>query len=168
MRRFNDRKAKRLGKAEFSTSIVTEELYKQWRKDNPDISLSNAEFNKVWESITDKIQSEITTNPQGVKLAFHCGELIMQYLPKKFKAIDPYTSNLIGEKAPFLNITSKGKVGKISWIRKGAVRFNPQIMLYAFDHTRKIAHKAISTFTEKPEIFRNSNMIIHDKQGDDI
>ncbi len=169
MRYTNDKSAPRLGKAEFSTSIVSDELYEKWKLAHPEASsLSKKEFLNIWDSITDKIQYEATNNPQGVKLAFNCGDIRIQYIPKVLKAIDVSSSNAIGEAVPFLNITSKGKVAKISWVRKAAARFNPQILLFAFKHTRKIATKASKAIFSKPEIFRNSNIKINDKPGDDL
>lgn len=168
MRRFNDKTAKRLGKKEFTTNIFSPELYETWKKDNPTFCLSYIEFKTLWTAITDKIQDAVSSNPQGVKLAFHTGELIVQYLPKGLKAQDENSSNQIGEVVPHLNITTKGKVAKISWIRKGACRFNPPIMLYGFQHTREIALKANKNLIERPEIFRNSNIKIHDNSGNDI
>lgn len=166
MRYFNDKTAKRMGKAEFSTNIVSEDLYNRWKASNPEFKLTYIEFSKLWQLITDQIQEEIVTNPQGVKLAFQCGELIIQYLPRNLKAKDQVNSDEEGEAVPFLNVTTKGKLAKISWIRKRAVRFNPQIILFAFKHTRNIAIKANEVITNKPEIFRNSNIKIHDKSGD--
>ncbi len=157
MRRFNDRKAKRLGKAEFSTNIFSEKLFSDWMKTGK-YNISFSEFTLIWESIYKLIQNEIVNNPHGIKLPFNCGEIVTQYLPKKVKATDPSSSNDLGEKINHLNIATKGKVAKIVWTRKYSSQFNPYINLFGFEQTREIGMKLNKKIQETPEIFRNSDM----------
>lgn len=155
MPQFNDRKAPRLGKAEFSTHIITEQLYQEWIKDT-DQDINYSQFLKIWDSIADKVRNEIVINPMGIKLPFFCGEIKVQFLPKKIKGKDYDLSQKEKEELPFLNIITKGKVAKISWIRKNAYRFNQNIMLFAFEQSRLIGKNLNVALTENPQIYRNS------------
>ena len=155
MRQINDRKAPRLGKAEFSTGIVNEKLYIDWLKNNPDYKLSYKQFLEIWDGIANNIRNEIATNPMGIKLPFSTGEVRVQFLPKVIKGEDHVVSDNEQEKLPFLNIITKGKVAKISWIRKNAVKFNPQIILFAFQQSRLIGKELAKVLWDTPEIFRN-------------
>ena len=154
MRQFNDRKAPRLGKAEFSTNIVNVELYKAWAHDNPDYQLTYKEFILVWDEIVESIRTEVTINPMGIRLPFYTGDIIVQFLPNKVKSIDQEVSNQEKENLPFLNIITKGKVAKISWIRKHAIKFNTRIILFAFQQSRVINKKLAEVLWNTPEIFR--------------
>lgn len=154
MVKFNDRKAPRLGKAEFSTKLVNAELFKEWKKENPEYKLSWNEFVKIWDDIVVKIKKEVTTNPMGLKLPFSTGELRVQFLPKTSKTYDYNQSEIEGEKVPYLGIITKGKVAKISWIRKQASKFNPFIMMFAFEHARDFGKDLSEVLFDTPEIFR--------------
>ena len=161
--RFNDRKAPRLGKKEFSTNIVDIELYKIWKKDNPQYGdISYSQYMKVWENITNVIDNTLITNPQGIKLPYTCGELVIQFLPKVVKAYNEIVTAEEVVRINYLNIATKGKIAKISWIRKYAARFNPPIMLFAHEPTRHLGKKLTKQLEINPEIFRNSKMNIYD------
>ena len=83
-------------------------------------------------------------------------EIKVQFLPKKIKGKDYDLSQKEKEELPFLNIITKGKVAKISWIRKNAYRFNQNIMLFAFEQSRLIGKNLNVALTENPQIYRNS------------
>jgi len=130
----NDRKAPRMRKAEFSKMVVTNELFKKFKKEFPEY--------KRYEAIY---------NPLGVKLGSYLGELKMQFIPYKFKAVDRGKSDEVGEKIHHLNIETKGKVPRIKWERRHAVKFNKILQFYAFDETRDVK-------TLAAEYIRNDNV----------
>jgi len=149
----NDRKAPRMRKGEFSKMVITKELFKKFIREFPEYKdMSWEDFFNYWMTIASKIRYEAIWNPLGIKLGSHTGELKLQYLPYKLKAIDKYTSEKIGEKTDYLNLTERGKVPKIKWERRWAVKFNRILQFYAFDETRdlnKIAHDYIQKHPDK-------------------
>lgn len=160
--RYNDRKAIRFGKSKFSKSIFNKELYNKWIVVNPIyIDVSFEEYKRIWKHITDEIQNIIITNPQGIKLPYQCGDLVVQYLPNVVKTTDAVNTSEMGEEVHHLNIVTKGKAAKISWIRKLAARFNPYIVMYGFEQTRVLGKKLYSKLNETPELFRNSKMKVY-------
>ena len=135
----NDRKAPRLGKGEFSTKIITKELWKEFIKNFPEYKEKTwKEFKDDWEDLAQTIRYETAHNPLGVKLGSYTGELKYQYLPNTFQAKDNKTSEEIGEPVVYLNILTKGKVGKIIWERKKAARFNKMLNFFGFSAHREI------------------------------
>lgn len=161
--RYNDKKAKRFGKSRFSTNIFCKALYEEWIGENPHYShISFEEYSRIWKQVTEQVQDVVVNNPQGIKFPFHCGEMIVQYLPKIIKATDIAAAIEIGDKVNHLNIATKGKVAKISWIRKLAARFNPQIVLFGFEQTRILGQKVNAKLMDTPELFRNSKMKVND------
>lgn len=154
----NNRKAPRMKKGEFSKMVVTKELYNRFKKEHPEYKeLSWDEFYKSWLEIAAKVRYEAIWNPLGVKLGFYCGELKLQYLPYKFEAIDHGTSEIIGEKTTHLNLDTKGKVPKIKWERRQAVKTNKILQFYAFDETRemnKLAHDYMQKHPDRLRVAR--------------
>lgn len=166
MLRINDRKAPRLGKAEFSTVIVNEKLYQDWKEFNPEYNLTYKEFLNIWDSIVDNIRKEVSINPMGIKLPFSTGEIRVQFLPKIIKATDNELSSIENEKINFSNIITRGKVAKVSWIRKNAIKFNPNIILFAFEQSRIINQELAKVLWDKPEIFRITHTEAYKKNTD--
>ncbi len=156
----NDRKAPRMRKGKFSKMIITRELWKKFIAEFPEYKeMSWKDFYNNWLDIAQTIRQETVNNPLGVKLGSYTGELKLQYLPHKFKAEDAVTSGELGEKINFLNIPMKGKVAKVKWERRWAVKFNKILQFYAFDETREInqmAKEYIDKYSDKLRISRNT------------
>lgn len=135
----NDRKAPRMGKGKFSKQVLTKELWKAFKKEHPreykDMTWEN--FVKRWDELAETIRYESVHNPLGVRLGAYTGELKFQYLPHKFKAPDLKGSEEIGEDINHLNISTKGKVFKLKWERRWAVKFNKMLQFFAFEPHRK-------------------------------
>jgi len=147
----NDRSAPRMRKAEFSKSVITNELFKKFKKEFPEYKdLTWKEFYQCWLNIAKKIREQVVQNPLGVKLGSYLGEIKLQYIPYKFKAVNHWESIKVGEKIPYLNIETKGKVPRIKWERRQAVKFNKILQFYAFDETREVKKLAA-------EYIRNDN-----------
>lgn len=156
----NDRKAPRMRKGEFSKSVVTKELWKRFRKEFPEYkSITWRDFYDTWGEIAERIRHHAIHNPLGVKLGSYTGELKFQYLPHNFKAVDFETTEKEGEEHIHLNIGLKGKVPKIKWERRWAVKFNKMLQFYAFNETRAIndiAYKYTEENSEKLRVARNT------------
>lgn len=140
-------------KGEFSKMVITKELYSKFKKEFPEHKdLSWEEFYGTWLEIAGKIREEAIMNPLGVKLGFNCGEIKLQYLPYKFIAKDHGSGQKLGEETTYLNLINKGKVARIKWERRQAVKMNKILQFYAFDPTRemnKMADKHIQLHPEK-------------------
>ncbi len=132
----NDKKAPRMKKGKYSTSIVNKELWKEFKKDFGDINWED--FVALWEEIAETIRIETTSNPLGVKLGSYMGELKCQYLPYDYDDTDIVASTEIGEKVGHANFNTRGKVAKVKWERRWAVKFNKLLQFYAFEPTREI------------------------------
>jgi hypothetical protein len=156
----NDRKAPRMRKGKFSKMIISKDLWRKFTKEFPEYKeMSWKDFYDNWLDIAETIRHETVNNPLGVKLGSYTGELKLQYLPHKFIAEDLSSSEEIGEKVNHLNITTRGKVAKIKWERRWAVKFNKMLQLYAFDETREInqmAKEYIDKHSDKLRVSRNT------------
>lgn len=156
----NDKKAPRMKKGEFSRSVITKELWQQFKKTDPMYKhMTWKEFYSTWEEIAETIRIETITNPLGVKLGSYTGELKLQYLPHKFLASDKDTSNDLGEKVNHVNLVTRGKVGKIKWERRWAVKRNKMLQFLAFTPVRQLnimAKEQIDSNPEKLRIARNT------------
>lgn len=150
----NDKTAPRMKKAQFITNVVSRDLYKIFKKDNEDVSWE--EFLSMWNDIAEVIREQTVENPLGVKLPSFTGELKVQYLPYKFKAVDRDLSNELGEQVHHLNIGERGKVAKIKWERRWAVRFNKILQFYAFSEHRDIQRRAKEKIDKDPDSLRMS------------
>lgn len=151
----NDRKAPRMKKGEFSKMIVTKELWRRFRREFPEYKdMTWREFYDNWCDIAERIRYHSIYNPLGVKLGSYTGELKFQYLPYDFKAVDYYTSDQEGEEHIHLNIQEKGKVPRIKWERRWAVKFNKVLQFYAFDETRDVKLLAHTYMNEKDHELR--------------
>lgn len=135
----NDRKAPRMRKGEFSKTVVTKKLFEKFKEEFPEYTeMEWKKFYESWFDIAEQVRYEAIFNPLGFKLGSYLGELKLQYIPYKLIAIDTVTSALEGRQVPFLNIESKGKVPRIKWERRWAVKFNKILQFYAFDPTREL------------------------------
>jgi len=156
----SDPKAPRMKKGDFSITVVTKDLWKQFKIEHPEYSkLTWDEFYQYWKDISYTIRKEVVENPLGVKLGSYTGEIKLQYLPHKFKAEDPRATQDLGERVNHLNITNRGKVAKIKWERRWAVRFNKMLQFFAFKATREIedlANKYILDNPDKLRVARNT------------
>ncbi len=156
----NDRKAPRMRKGQFSKMVVTKDLWKRFIKEFPEYeNLPWTDFYDNWCEIAERIRYHCIYNPLGVKLGAYTGELKFQYLPHKFKAKDHYNSEQEGMPINHLNLDAKGKVPKIKWERRWAVKFNKILQFYAFDETREINHLAaeyVKTYAPNLRVSRNT------------
>lgn len=139
----------RLGKGEFSTSVLSKELWK-----NSKIDITWQQFNNILVEIMEEIKREVCNNPLGVKLPFFLGELKIQYLPYRAETQDTKTSQQIGEVVPYLNLHSKGKIGKLVWERKQARKFNASLDMWAYEPAKYFEEAVANALQTNPDKFR--------------
>ncbi len=169
--RFNDKKAPRVGKKQFSTIIVSDKLYKTWKKNNPEYeNISIIEFRQIWGEIAKEVRNQTVNNSLGIYFPFYVGETKIQFIPPSVKAVDMAESSELGEKINHLNIITKGKIGKLVWQRKRAAAFNKMINLFAFVADRKFSKQSVKALNTNPELYRLMNQINknYDKSRSDI
>lgn len=148
-------------KGEFSKMVITKELYNDFIKFLPEYKeMTFSEFYDCWLDIAETIRDEAIKNPLGVKLGSFLGELKLQYLPYKFETLDIKESKELGYKTNHLNINTKGKVAKIKWERRWAVKFNKILQFYAFEPTRKMEIMCKKRIEESPETLRVSRITV--------
>jgi hypothetical protein len=156
----NDRSAPRMRKAKYSINLVSKDSFKKFKDSFPEHKdMKWEDFSNNWLDIAETIRKEIIENPLGIKLGSYTGELKLQYLPYKQKAVDIDLSNKLGEKIDHLNITTKGKVAIIKWERRWAVKFNRMLQFFAFQATRKLNVDAKKYIDSHPEKLRVSRAI---------
>lgn len=152
-----DRKAPRMRKAKFSQQVVSKDLYKRFKEQFPEHTISWTEFYNCWEEIAETIREECVYNPLGVKLGSYTGELKLQYIT--FKAGNYVASEELGEKVNHVNLLTKGKVARLKWERRWAVKRNKILQFFAFEPTRKlkmIAKKYTDANPDKIRVARDT------------
>lgn len=151
----NNLKGPRMPKGQFSIQVITRDLWKAFQAKFPEhAKISYTDFKERWMEIADTIRTESIKNPLGVKLGYYTGELKYQYLPHKFKALDNKLSAELGEEVNQLNLLTKGKVGKIKWERRWAVKFNKILQYYAYEPDRRMSKLAKEHTDSSPESIR--------------
>jgi hypothetical protein len=156
----NDKSAPRMRKAKYAINLVSKDTFKKFKSSFPEHkNMKWEDFFNSWLEIAETIRNETIENPLGVKLGSYTGELKLQYLPYKVKAVDQAVSNEIGEKIDHLNITTKGKVAIIKWERRWAVKFNRMLQFFAFEPTRKLNTDAKKYIDSHPEKLRVSRAV---------
>lgn len=151
-------------KSKFSTSIITRDLWKEFKEKNIEYkNMSYQEFYKLWGDISETIRLESITNPLGVKLGAYTGELKLQYIPYKFECTEYNLSEELGKDVNNLNLLTKGKVARIKWERRWAVKFNKILQYFAFDPTREMNHLAKKYTDSNPEKLRVARVTLGGK-----
>jgi hypothetical protein len=153
-------KIPRLSKKEFSIQVITPELFERFQKEFPEYKDMKYDFFlETWLEIAQTIRTEGVVNPLGVKLGSYLGEIKTEFLPYKYRATDIQASNQEGEKVHHLNILTRGKVAKIKWERRWAVRFNNMLQFYGYEPHREmntISHKYIPDNVDKVRVSRTT------------
>lgn len=153
----NDLNAPRFSKKNFKYDLISKELYLKWVKEYPEKYVTFQEFLRIWKFITNEITNTMATNPMGIKLPYYCGDFVVQYLPKEAK-ITNVESLKEEERSNYLNIVSKGKTAKISWIRRVASKFNPSMIYFGFDPNKRVSQLVQNQIYTNPSIYRNTRM----------
>lgn len=155
-----DLTAPRMKKGIFSMQIVTEFLWREFKKKFPEYKKKTwKEFSEEWGDIAETIREQAVTNPLGVKLGSYTGEIKLQYLPYKFQSTDYNTSIQLGEKTNYVGLSTRGKVAVVKWERRWAVKFNKMLQYFRFTETRDINKRAkiyIDSNPEKLRVARNT------------
>lgn len=144
-------------KKEFSSNVVTRELWRKFQNDNPEYkNIKWTEFYEIWLLISKELREEVVNNPLGVKLPFYTGEIKLQFLPYKFKAVNYAESSKLGKRITNANLMNRGKTATIKWERRWAVKFNKILQFFAFNPHRDIGKLAKERIDENPNTVRIS------------
>jgi hypothetical protein len=153
----NDRRAPRMKKGKYATAVITRALFNEFKEKHPEhTEVCWTRFQKLWDDLAQTIREQTVHNPLGVKLGSYTGELKYQHLPHKFQAENKKDSAEAGEPVMNLNIVNRGKVGKIKWERRWAVKFNKMLQFFAFTPTREIKKLADKYTEAHPHQIRTS------------
>lgn len=155
----NNLNAPRFGKSEFTNHLVTKELYAKWLEKTSFKDIKFPKFEKIWEWITDEIQDEVVTNPNGVRLGHYTGDLYLSYVSKQEEIVDHRESDNAGKEIEHLNWNTNKKLGKVIWSVEFASRRNKRCSLYGFEAERKFArNKAAKAFKTTPDIYKDNRL----------
>lgn len=147
----NNLNAPRMKKGKFSKSLITKDLFKEFKIKHPEYSEMTWDiFFGMWQDIAQTTREEVCSNPLGVKLGGFLGELKIQYLCYKPK---------IRSAAIPINLATKGKIPYVKWERRWASRFNKSLQLYAFEQTRELRDLATEHKKNSPEKIRSGRSI---------
>jgi hypothetical protein len=154
-------KGPRFSKLKYTHKISTKELFEDFQKRYPEYDIDLKEFEHIWlDLIAPEIQKEAALNPLGIKLPFYVGELKLQWLPYRPKEIDFNHKDRQGEIVPLLNLMNGGKVPKLKWERRNAVRYNRWLQFYGFTPSREIEKLAKKKIEENPNDLRVSRVTL--------
>lgn len=148
-------------KANFSQQVLTKNLYIRFKEQFPEHEITWSEFYQIWVEIADTIRDQAVNNPLGVKLGSYTGELKLQYIPYNFKASNFAASNEMGEKINHVNLLTKGKVARLKWERRWAIKRNKMLHFFAFEPTRKLKDIAKKYTDANPDKIRVAREVIH-------
>lgn len=163
----SDRGGPRFRKTKYTYKISISEVYEKFKKDYPEFTISKKEFESIWlDILVPEIQNEIVNNPLGFKTPFYNGELKLQWLPYKPKKYDFDHKTKTGDEVPKIDLKNGGKVHKLKWERRNAVRYNRWLQFYGFTHNREIDKLVKNKLNSNPGDMRVSRVTLGgDKYG---
>ncbi len=154
----NDLKAPRMKKSKYTEHVVTEDLYRAFKKKFPEYKrMKWREFSDKWNDIAETIRQEAITNPLGVKLGSYTGELKLQFHKPDQKMLNIPLSMKLGKAINYVNLLTRGKTASIRWERRWAVKFNKILQFFAFSPCRelhKMAKKQVDTNPDRLRMIR--------------
>lgn len=151
--RFADLKGPRFNIRKFRRKIVSKELYRQWKKSNPGITL--AQFTRIWKLIAKEMQEVIVEESDGILLPNGIGEMYLGYVKLKRIGTDYKTSKEHNVLVNYENFHSYGKTGKI--IFRACTKYKlSTCSLWNFRAITPFKEKVTKAFNEQPEIYKNS------------
>jgi hypothetical protein len=151
-------KAPRMRKGSFTYNVVNKNLLIAFRLQYPEYTdYTDKQLNKLWADIATTIQDEVRLNPNGVKLGGYNGELKFQYLPYKPDEVRDFNNSQVeGQQIKHVNLLTKGKVAKVKWERRLAVKFNKILQFYGFAPSTGLEKGLNKYLIENPEKIRTS------------
>jgi len=145
----------------YTKKIISKELYKKWKKENPENSkYSYKDFCNFWKLIADKYTDTVCENPHGVKLSPNMGEISLKYVTSNVINKNYVSSKLANTPVKHLNFITNGKNGKIVWSVAYVRKINSELPLIGFTACRNFTVKAAKAFKETPELFKISRASI--------
>lgn len=102
---------------------LNNEMFKQFKEENPDISISFKEFSDIIKTSNKKIYDAIIEDEEGFKLPENLGYLCVTKYKTRKKAINWADTKKYGKKIYHLNLHSFGYSYHIKWFKTGICRF---------------------------------------------
>lgn len=157
----SDRQGPRFRRGKFTYKISSKELFEEFKKNYPEYNINQKEFEHIWfDMLVPEIQKEVVINPLGFKAPFYIGELKLQWLPYRPEKYDFDYKTKTGDEVPRINLQNGGKVHKLKWERRNAVRYNRWLQFYGFTHNREIDRLAKKKLAENPGDMRVSRVTL--------
>ncbi len=135
-----DRTKPRFRDTEFKQNLISEKLYKEFKKTHKDSTLKEIQFNKLINKILIKYTDKTIENTDGVELPFYLGQIKINYI-SYLETADAKKSGEVGKLVRSFNWDTGQRVGKIVWKRKYALRFNKDLKTVAFNGCRNFTQK---------------------------
>jgi len=158
-RRKNDLSGPRFRPKEYTTKLITNELYKEWKSKNRQFSyLTYSEFKEVWWMLCELIIDTTVNETEGVRIPYYLGDFSLGYVKTYEKLVDNAASNLVGEDIPYINTHTNGKSGKIIWSVSHSRKKNNACLLYAFHACKRFKAKASGSFFKTPEKYKDAKL----------
>lgn len=151
--RFADLQGPRWNMRKFRKKMISKELYKDWKKNNPGITFD--QFKHIWKLIATQMQLSIIQEPDGLQLPNGMGKLYVGYVKLKNPGIDYKTSKEHGVIATFDNYHSYGKPAKIIYHPCGKYKIST-CNLWNFKAITPFRKRVSQTLRDRPEIYKNS------------
>lgn len=141
---------KRFGKKKYTEKVLNYKEFAEFKKLHPEFNTSVKEVKLLSELILKEYYSEILENPDGVGLANHMGEISIKFTNGVITT-NQKVNQEFGIKTEFLNLTTNGKVGKVTWNKINHIKQNRHLKLLCFQPYTQLSKDA------KVEILKNSN-----------
>lgn len=139
-------------KNEYSHIITGHTLYESFIAKYPDYNLTKTEFQKLYGILMMAYRDEVCTNPQGVKLPFHMGDISQKYvITTKLNSIK--LKKDLKKDIEYVNLSTNGRQGKLIHGVKQAQRFNETLRYIGFSGTRDFKIQVGKSFKDKPELY---------------
>jgi hypothetical protein len=109
----NHLKPNRMGKGEFTDSLIDKKFEQEFKKKYPeyeDLNIINE-----WLDITDVFEHIICNEPNGFNFSKEIGDFYVRFINKKNIILDKRASSNEGKGVRYLNLSTNRKPGKIVW-----------------------------------------------------
>lgn len=140
---------KRFGKAIYKEKILNYKEFTEFAKTYKEFNTNVKEVDNLSRLILKEYCDEILKNPDGVALANHMGEMSIKFT--NAKVINNKVLAETGIKTSFLNLSTNGKVGKVTWNTLNHKRQNRLLKIISFTPYTQLSKDA------KVEILKHSN-----------
>lgn len=129
-------------------NVLTPELFRKFKRQNPEINIDYQTFRKVILSFNKKIWVKVLENREGVELPERLGYIFIGTCPKASGITDPITSAEYDRKIDHKNWDSNQYVCKIFYSNYGTKYKFANSGMWYFVASRKFKRAASATFVK--------------------